>query len=61
MARLRITYPAGEDQDGNSWQARDELRPLSSLSAAPQGLLPLLDNGRGKGLTTPSAFVQRKR
>jgi len=49
-ARLRIAYPAGKDQDGNSWQARDELRPLSSLSATPEALLPLLDYGPGKGI-----------
>ena len=34
-ARLRIAYPAGEDGNGSSWPALDELRPLGTLAADP--------------------------
>lgn len=49
-ARLRIYYEAGEDEDGNSWPALDELRPLSSLLAGPDSLMRLADWGPGKGM-----------
>lgn len=41
-ARLRIAYEAG-DIDTGRWDAVDELRPLSALTADPASLLPLLD------------------
>ncbi len=40
--RLRISYPAGNDGAGH-WKARDQLRPLAALTAAPDSVLPLLD------------------
>ena len=49
-ARLRISYPAGSDEDGNSWEALDEMRPLSALTADPADLVRLLDWGPGKGM-----------
>ncbi len=49
-ARLRIAYDAGEDQDGNSWPARDEARPLTAHIADPADLVRLLDWGPGKGM-----------
>jgi uncharacterized protein (DUF1800 family) len=49
-ARLRITYEAGEDEEGNSWTATDELRPLSALSADPADLVHLVEWGPGKGM-----------
>ncbi len=42
-ARLQIAYPAGTDGPGRTWPARDEHRPLTSLQADPQSLLPLID------------------
>lgn len=47
--RLRISYNAGRDQDGNRWPALDELRPLA-LTADPADLVRLLDWGPGKGM-----------
>lgn len=49
-ARLRITYPAGQDENGARWQAVDELRPLSALTADPVALLPLIDWAPGRGI-----------
>lgn len=49
-ARLRIAYEAGGDEDGNSWTALDELRPLSSLDADPADLVRLADWGPGMGM-----------
>lgn len=49
-ARLRISYPAGEDGNGTTWAARDEVRPLSTLSVDPASLLPLIDWTPGRGM-----------
>lgn len=49
-ARLRISYEAGEDENGNSWQALDELRPLSMLGADPETLVRLMDWEPGSGM-----------
>jgi uncharacterized protein (DUF1800 family) len=49
-ARLRISYAAGADEEGNVWQALDEMRPLSSLTADPADLVRLVDWGPGKGM-----------
>jgi uncharacterized protein (DUF1800 family) len=49
-ARLRIAYEAGEDEDGNSWPALDEARPLDSLAADPGDLVRLIEWGPGKGM-----------
>jgi uncharacterized protein (DUF1800 family) len=49
-ARLRITYEAGEDEDGNHWAPLDELRPLAALTADPADLVRLIDWGPGKGM-----------
>jgi uncharacterized protein (DUF1800 family) len=49
-ARLRITYEAGQDEDGNSWTATDDLRPLSALAADPADLVRLVEWGPGKGM-----------
>jgi uncharacterized protein (DUF1800 family) len=56
-AQLRISYDADADEDGNSWPARDELRPLATLAADPADLMPLLDWGPGKGM----AYTERTR
>ncbi len=42
-ARLQIAYPAGSDENGNSWTALDELRPLTALGADPADLTRLID------------------
>lgn len=54
-ARLRISYDAGEDDNGGTWAALDEVRPLDFLSAAPADLVHLLiwDN--------PMDFAERAR
>ncbi len=49
-ARLRIVYDSGLDEEGNHWDALDEMRPLSSLAADPADLMRLLDWGPGKGM-----------
>lgn len=49
-ARLRISYEAGSDDNGSSWDATDEMRPLSALTADPADLVRLLDWGPGKGM-----------
>lgn len=49
-ARLRIAYPAGQDEHGASWPATDEDRPLSALTADPATLLPLIDWTPGRGM-----------
>ena len=49
-ARLKISYGAESDQDGNSWSETDELRPLSALAADPADLVRLLEWGPGKGM-----------
>lgn len=42
-ARLRISYPAGTDENGKSWPALDDLRPLTALTADPATLVRLVD------------------
>jgi uncharacterized protein (DUF1800 family) len=42
-ARLRIAYEAGDNGEGQNWDAVDELRPLASLQADPAKLVMLLD------------------
>lgn len=49
-ARLRISYPSGVDENGASWPGLDELRPLSTLTADPKSLLPLIDWTPGRGM-----------
>jgi uncharacterized protein (DUF1800 family) len=46
-ARLRIAYDAGDDGEGRSWPAMDDLRPLTALSNDPATRLPLLDFTNG--------------
>jgi uncharacterized protein (DUF1800 family) len=49
-ARLRISYPAGQDEYGATWGGVDELRPLASLTADPATHLPLIDWTPGRGM-----------
>lgn len=56
-ARLRISYPAGADENGATWPAMDEVRPLSTLTADPATLLPLIDWTPGRGMD----FTERLR
>ncbi len=42
-ARLRISYEAGDDGEGRSWPATDDLRPLTALAADPADHVPFLD------------------
>ncbi|WP_128516632.1 DUF1800 domain-containing protein [Tabrizicola thermarum] len=49
-ARLRISYPADQDQNGDRWPAMDELRPLAALSADPADLVRLVDWSPGNGM-----------
>ena len=56
-ARLRISYPAGLDENGATWPAADELRPLAALTADPETLLPLIDWTPGRGVD----FAERLR
>ena len=53
--RLRISYPAGDDGEGHSWPATDELRPLSYLRAEPAVLAGLVD------WTRPMEYSERAR
>jgi uncharacterized protein (DUF1800 family) len=53
--RLRIAYAAGDNGEGGTWGAVDELRPLATLDAPPESLLPLID------WTLPMAFDERAR
>ena len=46
-ARLRITYEAGSDENDHKWAAKDELRPLTSLSNAPADHLYCIDWDQG--------------
>ena len=46
-ARLHISYPAGRDENGNDWPAKDELRPLAALSAPPENYLHCIDWQQG--------------
>lgn len=48
--RLRIAYPAGEDEYGNRWPDTDELRPLGYLSADPADLVRLHDWAPDNGM-----------
>ncbi len=54
-ARLRIAYEAGDDGEGHSWAALDDLRPLAALTADPATLVPLLD------FTKPMDYSHRNR
>ena len=47
QARLRISYDAGSDENGYTWQAMDELRPLDALHAAPESQLFRIDWHQG--------------
>jgi uncharacterized protein (DUF1800 family) len=49
-ARLRIAYEAGEDENANRWDALDEMRPLTTLTADPADLLRLLVWEPGTGM-----------
>ena len=49
-ARLRINYPAGTDENGDSWPDVDEQRPLTSLTADPASLVRLVDWSPGNGM-----------
>lgn len=49
-ARLRITYPAGQDENGASWPDVDDYRPLNALTADPADLCALIDWTPGKGM-----------
>ena len=49
-ARLRIAYPADQDQNGDRWPAVDELRPLAALTADPADLVRLVDWSPGNGM-----------
>ncbi len=42
-ARLNISYDAGQAEDGTSWPAVDEMRPLKWLDAPASAVLPLMD------------------
>ncbi len=50
-ARLRIAYEAESDENGHSWPALDQVRPLSSLTADPADLTALTDWGLGMSYT----------
>lgn len=59
-ARLRIAYDAGSDENGHTWPATDDLRPLSSLTADPADQLFRIDWTRGMDFgerTRPAAEV----
>ena len=46
-ARLQIAYEAGNDENGHTWPALDELRPLAALTADPASLTHLIDWDQG--------------
>jgi uncharacterized protein (DUF1800 family) len=46
-ARLRITYDANSDENGRTWPAADELRPLKTLTAPPADQLYCIDWDQG--------------
>ena len=46
-ARLRIAYDAGKDENGHSWPATNQLRPLTALNADPADLLHCIDWEQG--------------
>ncbi len=46
-ARLKIAYEAGKDENGHSWPAMDQLRPLTALHADPAELLYCIDWEQG--------------
>lgn len=46
-ARLRIAYTAGSDENGRSWTASDDLRPLAGLTNAPTDRLYCIDWEQG--------------
>lgn len=50
-ARLRIAYDAGTDENGHSWPARDEQRPLTALQADPADLIYCIDWEQGMDFT----------
>lgn len=49
-ARLRITYAADADENGDSWPDVDELRPLATLTTDPGDLVRLVDWSPGNGM-----------
>ena len=49
-ARLKISYPADQDEHGTSWPAVDEARPLAALQADPADLVHLVDWSPGNGM-----------
>lgn len=53
--RLRIEYEADDDGEGGAWPAVNELRPLTTMTADPATLLPLLD------WETPMDYSERAR
>lgn len=46
-ARLQIAYEAGNDENGHSWPALDEKRPLTALQADPATQTRLVDWSQG--------------
>jgi uncharacterized protein (DUF1800 family) len=46
-ARLRINYDAGSDENGRTWQATNELRPLGGLQTDPATHLHCIDWEQG--------------
>lgn len=46
-ARLRIAYTEGSDENGHTWAAKDDLRPLSALTNAPADRLYCIDWTQG--------------
>lgn len=46
-AQLRITYDAGSDENGRTWPAADELRPLKTLTTDPADQLYCIDWEQG--------------
>jgi uncharacterized protein (DUF1800 family) len=54
-ARLRINYDAGDNGEGGSWPAMDELRPLTALFNDPASRVVLVD------YSTPMEYTERSR